>query len=502
MICQTLDCEIRACFGDIENKPSHCLEHGKPLKLRNVIRKECNTKDCVKSRMYGEKRGDRPTHCAKHGKELGMIDVVTKKCDFPEGCLVKPTFGIKGSVIASRCFTHKGKLVDVKNNYCIIDGCGISAHFGKLGTKKPLYCAEHGKEKNYVNVTSAKCIEKNCSIGALYGDEKIGKATHCATHGKFLGLVDVMNDKCKAENCRLRPSFGLENTRSAIFCERHAKEAPEDYVNVKCPRCIICGIYPTYGKPDTKTSIYCSEHGKLNGCIDVVNTRCVIENCFLKPNFAEAGTKRATHCKTHGIPLQYIDVNHKTCKIESCPTRADVPRYQGYCFRCFIYTFPEQKITRNYKVKELRVVDAMIAEFPDLQDHFIFDKIAGGCSKRRADIVVDCGKYVIIIEIDEEQHNSLNYNQDINKLRTDELIQDFGDRPTVFIRFNPDKYVDKNGSKIDSCFSRTKLNSFIIVDNELDWNYRLSMLFNKFQYYLDNVPTDDILVEYLFFDGY
>jgi hypothetical protein len=67
----------------------------------------------------------------------------------------------------------------------------------------------------------------------------------------------------------------------------------------------------------------------------------------------------------------------------------------------------------------------------------VFDKIVeGGCSRRRPDVRIDMGSHIIIVECDEDQHKGYSCE---NK-RMMEIFQNCGNRPIVFIRFNPDSY--------------------------------------------------------------
>ena len=60
------------------------------------------------------------------------------------------------------------------------------------------------------------------------------------------------------------------------------------------------------------------------------------------------------------------------------------------------------------------------------------------------------GSHIIIIEIDENAHT--DYDCSCENKRLMEISQDLGFRPIVFIRFNPDDYVDKDGNNIKSCW--------------------------------------------------
>jgi hypothetical protein len=105
-----------------------------------------------------------------------------------------------------------------------------------------------------------------------------------------------------------------------------------------------------------------------------------------------------------------INVEAKRCKTLFCDIMATQKKYKGYCMRCFIHTFPTEKVARNYKTKEQSVVDFIKENFPKIK--WICDKIInGGCSKRRPDIMLDLGTHIIIIEIDENSHDRYDFSK-------------------------------------------------------------------------------------------
>ena len=179
------------------------------------------------------------------------------------------------------------------------------------------------------------------------------------------------------------------------------------------------------------------------------------------------------------------------CKSGWCETRSN-PKYEGYCLPCFVNN-PENQdkpAMRNYKTKEKDVVDRIVQEFPDFT--WIADKkVADGCSRRRPDLLLDLGSHIIIIEVDENKHDT--YECSCENKRLMELSQDLQHRPIVFIRFNPDAYVDNNNIEIKSCWKLNKLGIMQISKHkQTEWEARIECLAQQIQYWIDNVTEKTI----------
>jgi hypothetical protein len=82
-----------------------------------------------------------------------------------------------------------------------------------------------------------------------------------------------------------------------------------------------------------------------------------------------------------------------------------------------------------------------------------------------------------------------------------EIFQDLGNRPIVFIRFNPDEYVDANGQSIKSCFAYHKTLGVPYVAHKEDWDARLNMLCQNIQTYMDTPPQKEVTIINLFYDN-
>jgi hypothetical protein len=68
----------------------------------------------------------------------------------------------------------------------------------------------------------------------------------------------------------------------------------------------------------------------------------------------------------------------------------------------------------------------------------------------RPDLLLDFGDFILIIEVDENQHID---DISCENKRTMEISRDLGHRNIVFIRFNPDDYMIGN-EKITSCWDK------------------------------------------------
>jgi hypothetical protein len=161
-----------------------------------------------------------------------------------------------------------------------------------------------------------------------------------------------------------------------------------------------------------------------------------------------------------------------------------------------MYLFPDKPISRNYKTKEKSVTDFIIETFPK----FIWtvDKmINGGISKRRPDLLLELKNQILIIEIDENQHNT--YEEICENKRLMEISQDVNHKSVVFIKFNPDGYKNKDGKKIPSCWKSNKLGIFTI-NNKKEWNERLEELSNTVKYWLKTQTNKTIEIIRLYYD--
>jgi len=261
--------------------------------------------------------------------------------------------------------------------------------------------------------------------------------------------------------------------------------------------------------------VYCIHNKRKSTCKDCNGSGICIHN-KIKSSCKECGgseicihSKFKSTCKECGGSRICIHNKFKQnckecggsqlCKSTFCETYKN-KKYNGYCCRCYIHLFPDEPISRNYKTKEFAVLEFIRNNY--LEHTWVNDKtIDGGCSKKRPDIFLDLLTHSIIIEIDENQHKTYD-NCELKRINL--LFEDLGDRYIVFIRFNPDDYLDKDNKKITSCWGidRNGLSS-IKKSKKNEWEQRLNTLKNTVDEVLciDNIDiTNPITYINLFYD--
>jgi hypothetical protein len=272
-------------------------------------------------------------------------------------------------------------------------------------------------------------------------------------------------------------------------------------INVKDSKCKYkdCSRIPIYNVINKKNGLYCSEH-KLEGMINVKDKKCEYEGCIKIPVFNITNSKRPKFCSLHKTN-DMIDIMHNSCKIPLCETRIN-KKYDGHCFTCYVHLFPDRPNARNYKTKERTIVDYVKTTFPDFT--WVADrKVADGCSARRPDLLLDLGYQVIVVEVDENQHEV--YDCSCENKRLMEISRDVGHRPLIFLRFNPDGYTGGENEKVKSCWSVSKQGLCHVNPREKkQWETRLETLKGQIEYWSaeENKSEKTVEVVHLYYDGF
>jgi hypothetical protein len=424
----------------------------------------------IKQALYGIEY-KKPTRCRNH-KSDGMVDVTSKRCLEPE-CTTRPIYGVEYKK-ATHCINHKSdSMVDVSHARCLEPDCTTRPIYG-VEWNKATHCKDH-KSDSMMNVVSKRCLEPNCTKIPTFGLVK-SKATHCSTH-KSNAMMNVINKHCLEPDCTTRPTYGVEWNK-ATHCGNHKSD---DMMNVTAKRCLEpnCTKQPSYGL-EYKKPTHCSNH-KSNGMLNVNHKRCLELGCTKNPNFGLIQSV-PIYCIDHKSN-KMINVTAKRCS--TCNATTMNKKYKPNCSRCHFYLNPNDPRLTNYKVKE----HAFMQPLTEIYSNIILDKIiSGGCSRRRPDGFIDCLTHSIIIEIDEDQH--VGYESLCDNRRTMELFQDLGERPIIFIRFNPDSY-KIDGKIIKGCFTQSKSGGLEVVKKE--FSKRFTALQESIEFAIqDGMPSKEI----------
>lgn len=448
---------------------------------------------CSKSAYFNIPGQTAGKYCSTH-KEEGMVNVKDKRCTEP-GCTQRPSFNILGKKPVV-CSIHKTEdMVNVMTKFCEMENCMITPTFNILGKKGGRFCATH-KEDGMVDVVTKRCIETNCNKAPSYGTPG-QQPQYCSEHKKA-GMVDTKHSTCLIPDCNCKsPSYRYTGDKFGTYCSKHKLPGMIDIKHKKC-QYVDCKLSPSFNYIDETNARYCKIH-RLDGMIDIVHRKCIEPACTRRPIYNTSLEINPIYCVDHKTQ-DMIDVHNKKCASSWCVNRAYRTSMEGYCTYCFVNLFPEKPTARNYKTKEKTVVDYVVDQFPTMT--WISDKrIQDGCSKRRPDLFLDLGYQVIIIEVDENQH--IDYDCSCENKRLMELSQDVGHRSIVFIRFNPDDYINTENIKIKTCWSINAQGlSVVTKNNSREWNDRLKSLKTQIQYWIDNKTEKTVEIIQLYYDEY
>lgn len=495
------------------------------------MRKYRNCQNCkAEWPIYGYE-DKHPTHC-KSCKQSGMRNVMKHGrgsiChgdpETGDPCNTRAHYGTEGSY--THCSPHYKKLEAMKNSgkytsskynekgfpLCRENGCQYEWPTYGYEDKKPTHC-ETCKKTGMENVVHKMCHGdpkngKVCLVTrASYGDpnnpEK--QPTHCSQCGEKHGMENIRHRKCSYvdpktnERCKTMPCYNFPGETRGIVCESHIEVGMEDVIHSKCPYIDPetkepCGKQVCYGFPNGSPT-HCSPHGKtIKGMINVRSPRC---SCGTIANYGLKGQSIVTHCGPCGSVNGMV--NLRTPRCSSCKAQINSKsreKFKGYCFQCYRIEYPNDLPVYNYNTKARAVIDFLSKALPFLT--LICDKSITGCLYQyRPDILINYEKFVIIIEIDEHQHRYYDPIEEIQRMR--DIATSLNCEAVIFIRFNPDSYI-QNATRFPSCW-KSDINGKMKIDNETAWNERLTTLLKLLQKYLIDGVTGHIC-EYLYYDDF
>jgi hypothetical protein len=148
---------------------------------------------------------------------------------------------------------------------------------------------------------------------------------------------------------------------------------------------------------------------------------------------------------------------------------------------------------RCTREKERAVVDFIKQDFGS--DGWVFDKTIDANNGYRPDALFRMSTHAIVVEVDENQHRGYDAIEEI--IRVKKIQEDVG-TPVIFIRFNPDKYVDNYGQTHIPHW-RFDANGVYFAHNHQNWNARLQTLSANISKYMGFLPSLQISEVRLFF---
>lgn len=391
-------------------------------------------------------------------------------CKFADGCNLIASFGLYDGQGTQFCSKHKsGKMI---NLLCKLCDCGKSRPTYNFEGLSANYCKEC-KTETMVNVNDKKC---NCGLSIPTFNYNDQKAHYCAKC-KLPDMINVKDKNCvcgKSTNA----TFSFLGLKPA-YCSSCKEEGMIDIYRKKC----FCGkVQPCFNYKGLQPE-YC-KGCKEDGMIQIRKRLCIQCNENQATyNMEGQKAKYCNKCRTK----EMINVVDK-CKNDKCVGSGN-KKYRYYCAFCFQHLFPDDPLTSGIhkKTKEFAVRDFLNSKF----DGFIHDNPlwTGNCDcshRRRIDHRKLIGNTLLCIETDENQHKY--YENEDEKIRYDDLYMLHGGK-FIFIRFNPDNYVNMNGTKKSTSMS-----------------YRLKELEQEIYIQMERINNEEntelLEIHYLFYDGY
>ena len=347
-----------------------------------------------------------------------------------------------------------------KTDFCKLHGGGSRCKY--LGCKnneigKTGFCVRHGggsrcKHSDCKNSAIGKtgfCVRHGGGSRCQYPDCKniaLGKTGFCIGHGGGF--------RCKQPDCK-KSAQGKTN-----FCVLHGGGSRCQHPDCKNSAIGKTGFCKGHGggsrckQPDCKNSArdktgFCKGHGGGSRC--------------KQPDCKNSARDKTGFCKGHGGGSR---CQHPECKNSAlsksefcashggglrCPNCKDWPdsrignkKYDNYCATCFKQIFPSDP--RSSKLRQKGPETYVRNILHEFGKNFIHDTplYTGHCEcthRRRIDFRQLIGNTMLCIEVDERQHKG--YNSVDEEDRYNDLFMVFSGK-WIFIRFNPDSYIQKN----------------------------------------------------------
>ena len=348
---------------------------------------------------------------------------------------------------------------------CRHTDCYSQPRFNFEDQTSPIYCKDH-KLDGMIDVGSPRCLHEECRSRPVFNIPSEKSGIYCGIHKKD-GMIDVKTKKCIGENCTKHPLFNFEG-QSPRFCKDHRENGMVDVKSKRCAEIGCDSIQPPFNYPEHKQGLYCKDH-KKDLMENVLVSRCHHVGC--KKTSPGYGFLKRTHCFLH---REEGMVNFTLKECSNCHLKYR-RMYDTLCNTCH----PERSKLRHKKEEIVKKFLDVNVRFKYIHDKSSPDIKTCTGSYIRPDFVFSLVDKIIIVEVDENQHQS--YPEECESMRMINLCTSFGGMPVVFLRYNPDTF--RIAGKIQ----------------RVDGYRRLKKLKNILEEYIAK-PLDKLLtVEYLFY---
>jgi len=451
--------KAQASFGIVGSKKRQWCKDCPRKDPRAInIRQRC---ECGQARAYFGIIGTEAKWCKNcPTKNPKAVNVVSKRCECNRAL---PNFALPGSQCPRWCKMCPGKdsrAVNIKSKLCACKR--VRPSFGLPNSKNAIWCKFcPGKPWNAINVVKrlCECGKAQPSFGLL----KSKKLRWCKDCPRKAENAILLRSHCE---CYKTPRFATPGTKTRKWCKDCCpKDRP--VIDLSRPRC-PCGFRAYYGVCGQQASrcFTC----KKDGMIRLPRQKCLLKEC---KSLAIYGKLHRTHCELHkeNNERNLIERECISCKLYN------VLDDHGLCEYC-----DPAKFKHFTERKEIRVKHVLDANHYANYKH---NKIPNGveCGQERPDYEFELDTHVIILEVDEGQHNA--YSCLCEQIRMINLSQTYGGKPVFWIRYNPDPFKSKDGAK-NVTLSDHKRETHLI--EWLAWAHK-------------NPPKEPIEVIYLFYDG-
>jgi hypothetical protein len=487
--CKFPNCETKSSFNYINKKSRYCKKHKLPGMV-NTNAKKCSYEGCSKTSSFNF-LGLSRLYCKKH-KSPNMINVVSKKCKY-DGCIKQPTFNISGEKKVLYCKDHKlPDMIDIISKKCIFDGCNTSPSFNFPGETKKLYCKKH-KSPNMIKAGSENCMYEGCYKKPYFNLPGQVKGIYCKHHTQPY-MINIFSKNCTHYGCHRSPLYGSAHGTIQLYCYKHKLPGminvkgscnyTRNYVPGEAELSINCSGRALYG-PVWKPKIHCTKHKNEND-YKINNPRCEYEKCLNKPNYSVSNYP--IRCEIHRLKLD-SNITEKSCK--NCGLLFYLNE-TALCNDCVNFIISQEHNSKIIDIKNFlddKNVEYISYGIKDPNNVHEIDNetilIAVDYPRYKPDFVIYHKLFTIILEVDENQNKS--YSNECENGRMIQLYRDFGGIPIIFIRFNPDNYINHLGELIGS--------------NDMSFRkYKLINVLNNLKNYDKWIIP--LSVMYLFYDGY